>query len=112
MTTKVTLQFDGQEFACGCGSCGLIFEPYEGKLSKDSDTHFSFTCNDCLEMNKSNIKVQVGTELIEFYLKKEHGAYYQVGTNGEIGSFHIPIDEDGTPDIENVGEIEVEWENA
>ena len=49
METKATLLINGEKTACGCGSCGLIFEIYEGKLSKDSSNHFSFTCDTCLK---------------------------------------------------------------
>ena len=51
-------------------------------------------------------------EKISFYSKPEHGAFYQVGFNGEIGTLHVPMNADGTPDIANLGEIEVEWENC
>jgi len=47
MNTKVTIQFDGEELGLQCGGCGLNFEIYEGKLLKDSETHFSFTCDNC-----------------------------------------------------------------
>lgn len=59
-----------------------------------------------------NIKVKVGNTDVEFYAKPEQGAYYEVGTNGEIGALYIPMNANGTPDIENVGEIEVKWEDA
>jgi len=63
-------------------------------------------------MKMRNVFLRVGGELFEFYPKPEHGAYYQVGTNGEIGALYIPMCADGHPDFENVGEIEIEWENA
>jgi hypothetical protein len=47
-----------------------------------------------------------------FYAKPEHGCFYEVGFNGEIGSLHAPMNSDGTPDIENVGTIEVRWEDC
>ena len=59
-----------------------------------------------------NVYVQIGEESFEFYPKEEHGAYYQVGKLGEIGEFYIPMNWDGTADYENVGEIEIESENA
>ena len=57
METKATLLINEEKTACGCGSCGLIFEIYEGKLSKDSSNHFSFTCDACL--NKPEYKITI-----------------------------------------------------
>lgn len=48
----------------------------------------------------------------EFYYKEEHACYYQVGTNGEIGSLFIPVNADDTIDFHNAGEVEVEWADA
>ncbi len=59
-----------------------------------------------------NVKVEIGGKEIEFYYKEEHACYYQVGTKGEIGSFFIPVYADGTIDFENVGEVEVIYEEA
>jgi hypothetical protein len=47
-----------------------------------------------------------------FYAKPEHGAFYEVGFNGEIGTLYVPMNADGSPDIQNLGEVEVEWENC
>jgi len=68
--------------------------------------------NSVISNELANVIVEIGGESFEFYAKKEHGAYYQVGKLGEIGEFYIPMNEDNSADIENVGEIEVEWENA
>ena len=57
-------------------------------------------------------EVEVNGEKAFFYAKPEHGAFYEVGFNGEIGTLHVPMNADGSPDIQNLGEIEVEWANA
>jgi hypothetical protein len=54
-------------------------------------------------------KTLLNNQEVSFYAKPEHGAFYEVGFNGEIGSLHCPMNADGTPDIENIGEIEVAW---
>jgi hypothetical protein len=59
-----------------------------------------------------NVKIEINGQVFEFYYKPEHGCYYEVGTNGEIGSLFIPVYADNTVDFENVGEVEVEWANA
>lgn len=57
-------------------------------------------------------QIELNGEKTVFYAKPEHGAFYEVGFNGEIGTLHVPMNADGTPDLENLGEIEVEWANA
>lgn len=42
----------------------------------------------------------------------EHGAWYEVGGNGARGTLHMPMFKGGDPDIENVSEIEVTYEEA
>ncbi len=56
-----------------------------------------------------NIKVKVGRKVLEFYPNKKHGAYYQVGTNGEIGTFYFPMNKDGSADIGEYGPIEIRF---
>lgn len=60
----------------------------------------------------SNVEIEIGGEMFWFYPKEGHSAYYQVGKLGEIGEFYIPMNKDGSADVENVSEIEIEWENA
>lgn len=49
---------------------------------------------------------------IVFYPNHPQGAWYQVGTLGEVGTLYMPMNLDGTPDVESLGEIEVAWEDA
>ena len=63
-----------------------------------------------MESNKIvAFRASFNNEEVIFYAKPEHGAFYEIGSNGEIGSLHCPMNADGTPDIENIGEIEVAW---
>jgi hypothetical protein len=32
-----------------CGNCGLNHLEHQGKLSQDSETHYSFICDECIE---------------------------------------------------------------
>tara|TARA_R110000822_G_scaffold71316_2_gene172033 strand:+ start:1966 stop:2157 length:192 start_codon:yes stop_codon:yes gene_type:complete len=63
-------------------------------------------------MKNQNILVDVDGNQIEFYPKEAHGAWYQVGTNGEIGALYMAMNLDGTADTYSVCEIEVKWEDA
>lgn len=47
-------------------------------------------------------------EGIRFYPDYNKGAFYQIGTKGEIGSFYMPMNADNTPDTNNVSIVEVE----
>ena len=106
-----------------CLACAKSCELSEGRIVVQSETFAEFYCSACKTRDadlttkktydlKKTISVPIGGEVFVFYSKESHGAWYQVGTNGEVGSFYMPMNKDGSPDIENVGEIEVIWEEA
>lgn len=49
---------------------------------------------------------------IVFYPYPDHGAWYEVGHRGEVGSYYMPMFRDGTPDTDNVGIIEIPYDDA
>jgi hypothetical protein len=49
---------------------------------------------------------------VEFAAYPEHGAWYEYGTRGIIGSLMAPMLANGEPDCDNVCVIEVEYGDA
>ena len=52
---------------------------------------------------------------IEFRAVKEFGGWYESDDptpSGTVGRLMMPMFSDGTPDIDNLGEIEVSYEDA
>ena len=49
---------------------------------------------------------------IVFYPNHAQGAWYQVGTLGEVGALYMPMLLDGSPDVTQVGEVEIEYKDA
>ena len=47
-TSEISLELS----AYSCGSCGDNFMATEGNISKDSNTHYSFICNNCGKVAK------------------------------------------------------------
>jgi hypothetical protein len=48
LTSEISLELS----AYSCGSCGDNFMATQGTISKDSNTHYSFTCNNCGKVAK------------------------------------------------------------
>lgn len=49
---------------------------------------------------------------IAFISWPEHGCWYEIDAPNEVGRLHIPMSVDGSPVLEDMGEIEVLWEEA
>jgi len=43
---------------------------------------------------------------------RERGAFFDRRRGDEVGALHCPMNEDGTPDLPNLGEVEVRYEDA
>ena len=51
-------------------------------------------------------------EGIVFEAWPEHGCWYQRGHADQLGALHMPMGVDGRPVFEDLGEVEVRWEDA
>ncbi len=54
----------------------------------------------------------VMVEGVIFYPDSFSGAWYELGSIGEVGTLYMPMNADGTPDIANLSEVEVAREDA
>ena len=60
-------------------------------------------------VNGSQVITFEGTD---YEAHPEHGVWYEVGRVDEVGAMSIPMNADGSPDFDNVGEVLVRYQNA
>ena len=51
-------------------------------------------------------------EGMRFQAWPEHGCWYEKGKANQMGAMHIPMGVSGAPVFDDMGEVEVLWEEA
>jgi hypothetical protein len=67
---------------------------------------------DLTGLRRTDMRGEMKYQGMTFQAWPEYGCWYEKGKANEMGAMHIPMGIDGVPVFDDMGEVEVLWEEA